>query len=62
MPNKKDTIKIINDAFQSDSKRVIALKGGWGIGKTYLWKEIAEKNDKHSVFDFCHKLMWLCSS
>lgn len=62
MPNKKDTMKIINDAFQSDSKRVIALKGGWGIGKTYLWKEIAEKNDKHSVFDICHKILWLFSS
>lgn len=39
MPNKKDTIKIINYALQSDNKKVIVLKGEWGIGKTYLWKE-----------------------
>lgn len=39
MPNKKDTIKIINYALQSDNKKVIVLKGDWGIGKTYLWKE-----------------------
>ena len=39
MPNRKDTINIINNALQSDNKKVIVLKGDWGIGKTYLWKE-----------------------
>lgn len=62
MPDKQETIKIINDALQSDNKNVIVLKGKWGIGKTYLWNKIAEMNDKHSVFDLCHKLHWLCSS
>ena len=62
MPNKQDTINIINNALQSDNKKVIVLKGDWGIGKTYLWKEIAEKNDKHSFFDICHKIHWLLSS
>lgn len=62
MPNKQDTIDIINNALQSDNKKVIVLKGDWGIGKTYLWKEIAEKNDKHSFFDICHKIHWLLSS
>lgn len=62
MPNRQDTIDIINNALQSDNKKVIVLKGDWGIGKTYLWKEIAEKNDKHSFFDICHKIHWLLSS
>lgn len=62
MPNKQDTINIINNALQSDNKKVIVLKGDWGVGKTYLWKEIAEKNDKHSFFDICHKIHWLLSS
>lgn len=41
MPNKKDTIKIINN-FLSDvntTKRVLVLKGNWGTGKTWLWKQ-----------------------
>lgn len=62
MPNKQDTIDIINNALQSDNKKVIVLKGDWGIGKTYLWKEIAEKNDKHSFFDISNKIHWLLSS
>lgn len=40
MPNKKDTIKIINDFLSDDNttKRVLVLKGSWGTGKTWLWK------------------------
>lgn len=44
MPNKQDTINIINNALQSDNKKVIVLKGDWGIGKTYLWKEEIQPN------------------
>lgn len=44
MPNKQDTINIINNALQSDNKKVIALKGDWGTGKTYLWKEEIQSN------------------
>lgn len=44
MPNKQDTINIINYALQSDNKKVIVLKGDWGIGKTYLWKEEIQPN------------------
>lgn len=44
MPNRKDTINIINNALQSDNKKVIVLKGDWGIGKTYLWKEEIQSN------------------
>ena len=62
MPNRQYTIDIINNALQSDNKKVIVLKGNWGIGKTYLWKQIAEQNDKHSIFDICHKIQWLFSS
>lgn len=47
MPNTKDTIKIINYALQSDNKKVIVLKGDWGIGKTYLWKEEIQLNIIH---------------
>lgn len=39
MPNRQESIDIINNALQSDNKKVIVLKGNWGIGKTYLWKE-----------------------
>lgn len=40
MPNKKDTIKIINDFLSNNNttKRVLVLKGNWGTGKTWLWK------------------------
>lgn len=40
MPNKKDTIKIINNFLSDDNttKRVLVLKGSWGTGKTWLWK------------------------
>lgn len=44
MPNRKDTINIINNALQSDNKKVIVLKGDWGTGKTYLWKEEIQSN------------------
>lgn len=44
MPNKQDTINIINNALQSNNKKVIVLKGDWGIGKTYLWKEEIQPN------------------
>lgn len=41
MPNKKDTIKIINNFLSDDniSKRVLVVKGSWGTGKTWLWKQ-----------------------
>lgn len=41
MPNKKDTIKIINDFLSNNNttKRVLVLKGNWGTGKTWLWKQ-----------------------
>lgn len=54
MPNRQENIDIINNALQYDNKKVIVLKGDWGIGKTYLWKQmkqIAEQNDKHSIFN-----------
>lgn len=40
MPYKKDTIKIINDFLNDDNttKKVLVLKGSWGTGKTWLWK------------------------
>lgn len=40
MPNKKDTISIINNFLSDDNttKRVLVLKGSWGTGKTWLWK------------------------
>lgn len=44
MPNRQDTIDIINNALQSDNKKVIVLKGDWGVGKTYLWKEEIQPN------------------
>ncbi len=47
MPNKNETIEIINNALQANNKKVIVLKGNWGVGKTYLWKnDIVEKVSK----------------
>ena len=42
--SKLDSIK--NILLQSDNGLCIAIRGTWGIGKTYLWKQIQEDIEK----------------
>lgn len=42
--SKVDSIK--NILLQSDNGLCIAIRGTWGIGKTYLWKQIQEDIEK----------------
>jgi hypothetical protein len=39
------TVRSVVSAFcRETSPRVLALKGGWGVGKTYLWGKLVEEN------------------
>lgn len=42
--NLTQATKVLEQALHSDNYNVIVLKGAWGIGKTYLWHSIVNKN------------------
>jgi hypothetical protein len=51
-PKKKTVIpiqahtldKIFSDFLKHPEKKVLILKGNWGVGKTYAWKKYIEAN------------------
>lgn len=36
----EETKKVIEDFLQRENPEVLAIKGKWGIGKTYVWKQL----------------------
>lgn len=36
------TRKVIDDFLSNDAAEVLAIKGGWGAGKTYYWRTVGE--------------------
>lgn len=47
-----DDISKINKFLESDEDYSFLIEGKWGVGKTYLWKEIQEEQEK---FDLAQK-------
>lgn len=48
--NQNDTYDALKDYLaRSDRYRVIALKGAWGTGKTFLWQRLAESMSKSDI-------------
>jgi hypothetical protein len=45
-PTLKDIQNTLQQLLDADRPVVIALKGGWGEGKTYFWKESIQKHRK----------------
>jgi hypothetical protein len=38
----------IREFLASDSQKVMSLKGGWGVGKTYAWKEALKAESQNT--------------
>jgi len=36
--------KVLDEFFQAKTRRVIAIKGKWGVGKTYFWKDYLHRH------------------
>lgn len=54
-----DDISKINKFLESDEDYSFLIEGKWGVGKTYLWKEIQEEQEK---FDLAQKVFLHFSS
>ena len=46
----KDFVVALDEFFAQDDKKIIMIKGKWGVGKTYYWKEfVASKTKKKQL-------------
>ena len=48
--------RAIEDSLASDSPEVLAIKGGWGIGKTYFWEKfvkLASQDQRYEIPALC---------
>ncbi len=58
------TVKIISERFlRSPKPEVLAIKGAWGVGKTYTWKKIFEENRESCALKYyCYTSLFGISS
>lgn len=51
-----ETIKAVSKEFISTSQpEVMAIRGSWGVGKSYLWKEIVNENKNNAALEsYCY--------
>lgn len=46
----KDFVVALDEFFAQDDKKILMIKGKWGVGKTYYWKEfVASKTKKKQL-------------
>ncbi len=54
---------VISRFLEQDASGVLALKGQWGVGKTYFWNQIAaEKKDRIKPANYCYVSLFGISS
>ncbi len=59
-----DTVKIVAERFLKSRKpEILALKGAWGIGKTYTWDQIVKSHkDEAALKHYCYISLFGLSS
>ncbi len=59
-----DTVKIVAERFLTSRKpEVLALKGAWGVGKTYTWDQIVKSHkDSTKLKHYCYVSLFGVSS
>lgn len=48
----EDIKKLIKNFLEADGSQVLAITGGWGIGKTYTWNKVFDGLKKHLKEDY----------